>query len=285
MFIHISCNYFFSLTDIFHFFDPFTPPNLLRNVPASDDSQAAKQIKSIPYSSNTPAPLSINFTGLAQSRVKSIKSPSPDFNIKIDELANEHGQFTYSGELSIQTSDMDRDIILYIEAHNPDQQNKPTIFFEKPEEQNFHQGYVRMLSLVPHFELDEQLAELIFLVDRSRSMRGSSMDQTKKALELFLHSLPSNCYFNIWSFGSRYKTLFSEGSAKYSDSSLDHGLKHVRKMSANYGGTEIYSPLKAIFEQAKSIPNYQRQVFVLRKVSLHSVLKITSPVSTPVLLE
>merc|ERR1719334_1716368 len=34
-------------------------------------------------------------------------------------------------------------------------------------------------------------------------------------------------------------------------------------MSANYGGTEIYSPLRNIFQQAKPAPSYLRQIFVL----------------------
>ena len=234
-----------------------------RYVPPSDKSQAAKEIASIPYSSDKPAPLSFNFTGVAQSKVKSVKSPSHEFEIKIGELPNKFGQFTYSGELSIQTSEMDRDIILYIESHNPEEQNKPIVFMEKPEKQNSGQGFVGMLSLVPSFEFDEQLTEMIFLVDRSGSMSGSSMNQAKKAIELFLHSLPSDCYFNIWSFGSTYDALYTEGSTKYSDSTLNHSLQHVRQMSANYGGTEIYSPLRDIFQQAKPSTRYLRQIFVL----------------------
>ena len=234
-----------------------------RYVSSSDDSDASKQIAAIPYSTNTPAPLSFNFMGLAQSRVKSIKSPSHDFMINISDNENEKGQFSYSGELSINTTDMDRDIIIYIESHNPEGQNKAIAFLEKPNEQAPDQGYVGMISLVPSFELDEQLVELIFLVDCSYSMEGSSINQAKKALELFLYSLPSDCYFNIWSFGSTYDALFPEGSTKYSDSSLNKALDHVRQMSADYGGTEIYNPIRDIFVQDKPQNGYLRQVFVL----------------------
>ena len=234
-----------------------------RYISPSDMTEAAKKIASIPYSANTPAPLSFKFTGLAQSKVKSIKSPSHEFKIKIDDNPNEYGQFHYSGELSIKTSDMDRDIILYIQPHNPEKQNTPVAFLEKPDEQNTSHGFVGMVSLVPNFELNEQLTEIIFLVDRSGSMSGSSMNQAKKALELFLHSLPSDCYFNIWSFGSSYDSLFPGGSTKYSDKSLNKALNHVRQMSADYGGTEIYSPLRDIFQQAKTKKGYLRQIFVL----------------------
>ena len=133
-----------------------------------------------------------------------------------------------------------------------------------------------MLSLVPNFELDEQLTEMIFLVDRSGSMSGSSMNQAKKALELFLHSLPSDCYFNIWSFGSRYDALYPEGSTKYSDSSLNKAIMHARSMSANYGGTEIYSPLREIFQQSKPPNGYLRQIFILTDGEVSNASSIIS---------
>merc|ERR1712060_352531 len=143
-------------------------------------------------------------------------------------------------------------------------------------EQESHDGFVGMVSLVPSFELDEQLTELIFLVDCSGSMSGSGMNQAKKALELFLHSLPTNCYFNIWSFGSTYDALYTDGSTKYSDRSMNRAVEHVRQMSANYGGTEIYSPLRAIFQLAKPAPSYLRQVFVLTDGDVSNASSIIS---------
>jgi len=41
-----------------------------------------------------------------------------------------------------------------------------------------------MLSIVPNFKLAEQKTELIFVVDRSGSMRGQGMEQAKQALKL-----------------------------------------------------------------------------------------------------
>ena len=88
-----------------------------RYIPSLDNSEAAKQISSIPYSSDTPAPLSFNMTGVTKTKVKSIKCPSHEMKFNIAELPNKNGQFSYAGELSIQTSDMDRDIIIYVESH------------------------------------------------------------------------------------------------------------------------------------------------------------------------
>ena len=234
-----------------------------RYVSPRQKSEDAKKIASIPYSSNTPAPLSVNFTGLTQCKIKNIKSPSHEFRTSIQDKPNNNGQYTYTGDLSIKTTDMDRDIILYIEAHLSEELNKPMVYLEKPDDPNSKKGLVGMVSLVPNFELDEQLTELIFLVDRSGSMGGSSIEQAKKALELFLHSLPSDCFFNIWSFGSRYEALFKKASAKYSDNTLNEALQHVRSMTSNFGGTEIYEPLQAIFKQPVPKQGYLRQIFVL----------------------
>jgi len=43
---------------------------------------------------------------------------------------------------------------------------------------------------------DEKLA-FIFIVDSSGSMGGQRMEMTKKALELFIQSLPTGCKFKL----------------------------------------------------------------------------------------
>ena len=119
-----------------------------------------------------------------------------------------------------------------------------------------------MVSLVPNFKLEnDQKVELIFLVDRSGSMSGSSIEQAKKALQFFLHALPSECLFNIFSFGSRFDSLFPE-SVSYTDETLERAKSHVGQMTANYGGTNIYEPLQNIFK-VEPKEGFLRQIFVL----------------------
>ena len=49
---------------------------------------------------------------------------------------------------------------------------------------------------------------------------------------------------------------------KYNDSTLTMAKNHVAGIEANYGGTEVYRPLNAIFSQPP-IPGYTRQIFLL----------------------
>ena len=64
------------------------------------------------------------------------------------------------------------------------------------------------------------------------------------ALKVFLKSLPINgVKFNICSFGSNHTFLFKK-SKTYDQSSLDEALRHVNTFSANYGGTEMFPPVK-----------------------------------------
>ncbi len=69
-------------------------------------------------------------------------------------------------------------------------------------------------------------------------MHGSSSNQAKRALRLFIHSLPADCWFNIYSLGSFFDLLFPK-SIPYDDNSLAAAKAHAARMTANYGGTEI----------------------------------------------
>lgn len=68
--------------------------------------------------------------------------------------------------------------------------------------------------------------------------------------------------FNIIGFGSNFVKLFPSGSVEYNEKNLKTALEHCKKLNADLGGTNILSPLQAIFaEPAKSgIP---RQLFIL----------------------
>jgi uncharacterized protein with von Willebrand factor type A (vWA) domain len=183
----------------------------------------------------------------------------------ISDSADGNGQFSARSKLSALTSDLDRDLIVLVSNSEP---HRPTVFVERSNDDD-DPTLAAMVSLVPSFNLADQKTEMIFLVDRSGSMgpgyygdpEEGSIRAARKALGLFLHSLPSDCYFNVFSFGSRFDSLFKE-SLKYDDATLQQAKNHVQGMKADYGGTEIYQPLEAIFKMAGQ-PGYLRQVCTL----------------------
>jgi hypothetical protein len=83
------------------------------------------------------------------------------------------------------------------------------------------------------------------LVDRSGSMNQSEkIECAKDSLKLFVNSLPSDCLFNIISFGTNYNALW-QNPTKYSNKSIKKALEHINSMSANMGGTELYKCVEA----------------------------------------
>ncbi|CAJ0648549.1 11303_t:CDS:10 [Entrophospora sp. SA101] len=57
-----------------------------------------------------------------------------------------------------------------------------------------------MLTLVPRFALNQIQTEVVFIVDRSGSIKGEPIKKAGQALELFVRSLPEDCYFNVVSY-------------------------------------------------------------------------------------
>ncbi|VDI72387.1 Hypothetical predicted protein [Mytilus galloprovincialis] len=122
---------------------------------------------------------------------------------------------------------------------------------------------VLMLNFIPDLKnhCGNVKREFIFVMDRSGSMKGERMEKSKAALLLFLKSLPVGCLFNIVSFGSDYSFLFDR-SQQYNEESLA-AAKHLQnEMMANMGGTNILSPLSAIYSM-ENYKEYPRQIFLL----------------------
>ena len=104
--------------------------------------------------------------------------------------------------------------------------------------------------------------EFIFILDRSGSMSGHRIDMAKKALKLFVKSLPPDSYLNIIGFGNDYQCLFDK-SQKIDEDLLDHVLNHdIPKIKADLGGTELYKPLLFALE-SKKINKHPKNIFML----------------------
>ncbi len=200
---------------------------------------------------SAPAVSSFNITVDGSDRVLSITSPthgistSPKDGCTFVCLTNE--------------GILHNDLVLLIRYKEP---NTPRALVEKGRPGNeFMSDNVVMLEFFPKFKSTEISSEFMFVIDRSGSMRGESIESAKSTLVLFLKSIPSGCYFNIIGFGHTFEHLF-ETSVPYDQANLDTAVKHVKGLDADMGGTELIGPLEYVFEQ-KTMSDIERQVFIL----------------------
>ncbi|XP_077616404.1 von Willebrand factor A domain-containing protein 5A isoform X1 [Crocuta crocuta] len=167
----------------------------------------------------------------------------------------------------------DRDVellIYYSEVHTPsvavelgNPKNNPDGLMKDPS------AMVCFYPNIPEAEPSATCGEFVFLMDRSGSMQCpiSKQDKSqlrieaaKETLILLLKSLPINCYFNIYGFGSSFEAFFPN-SVKYSQDTMEEALRRVKLMRADLGGTEILTPLQVIYREP-SIPGHPLQLFV-----------------------
>ena len=139
-------------------------------------------------------------------------------------------------------SEMDRDIVIDVELDE----------FEPTATLSVDEGGERFVTVnfLPEFENieDAENVEVVFLVDCSGSMQGTSIEQTRKALELCIRTLNKGDSFNICCFGASYDFM-SPRNYLFDRRNMQSAITYVRKIKANYGGTEIYDPLLAILKK------------------------------------
>ncbi|KAK4127015.1 VIT-domain-containing protein [Parathielavia appendiculata] len=194
--------------------------------------------------------------------VKNVQSPSHPISVTLGNTSNdatsgaEMSLQKASATLALSTTELDNDFVLQVVATNI---SNPVAVMETHPTIPNHRAL--MVTLVPKFNLPSSRPEIVFLCDRSGSMQGSKVENLKTALHLFLKSLPVGVKFNICSFGSRYEFLFPNGSRTYDESALEEATRYVDMFSANFGGTDIYSPMEAVFK--KRYTDIDLEVFLL----------------------
>ena len=167
-------------------------------VPAMDGSQIAKKIASIEYDFTSPVETKLQLDISMKTKISSVTSPSHQITTEMKDKLGVHEAVTKFDGL---TTDIDRDIIILIDSNEP---NQPKVLLEKGADGSI----AGMVSMIPNFELKKHPSDVIFLIDCSGSMEGQSMQLAKQALQLFVHSLPVDSYFNIFCSGSRFTQLF-----------------------------------------------------------------------------
>jgi len=166
-------------------------------------------------------------------QITSVSSPSHPITMALS------GPASAQVSLSSKSPALDKDVVILVAAKGTDE---PRCIIETHPTTGTK---CAMLTLVPKFNLPRVPTEVIFVIDRSGSMYDK-VDTLKRALQLFLKSLPASpeIYFNLCSFGSNFDFLFKDGkSKKYDAKTLKIAEEFVKKVDADYGGTEILAPL------------------------------------------
>ena len=102
--------------------------------------------------------------------------------------------------------------------------------------------------------------EMIFVIDTSGSMHGTSLQQAKQALQRALQGLQPGDRFNVIEFNSYTNPLFS-ASVPADPASVGAAQNFVRQLQSN-GGTEMYPALQ--FALRTSPPEaYLRQIIFI----------------------
>jgi Ca-activated chloride channel family protein len=200
-----------------------------------------------PRAFEVPYGLSLSVDLDMHAPIRSVESPSHPISVETD---GPRARVRLGG----REAALDRDFVLNVRVA---MEAGPWARLERDAEGR----HVAMLSFRPQFDVDEAASEIVFLIDRSGSMQGTSIEEARNALQLCLRSLTTKACFNIVGFGSDFQMLFPE-SRRYDDASLAEASRHVAGLRADLGGTEILRPLTAILEK-KPDPERPRQLFVL----------------------
>lgn len=131
-------------------------------------------------------------------------------------------------------------------------------------EQIDNQAHYAMLTLLPpdlgHLQQKVQARDVIFVLDISGSMSGTSINQAKKALTMAINSLSSIDRFNIIWFNDKVGNLFPD-AVTASDKNKRLATNYIGAFEAN-GGTEMLPALKLALAPQQEFSRFRQVVFL-----------------------
>ena len=111
--------------------------------------------------------------------------------------------------------------------------------------------------------INESPGLFVFLIDQSGSMSGNPIELLKQGLLLLIQSLPPNSYFQLIGFGSNFKK-YNEKAVEYNVENVENIINIINNLGADMGGTNINSPLEAIYSDTSySKINLSKHIFLL----------------------
>ncbi|KAI1809075.1 von Willebrand factor type A domain-containing protein [Poronia punctata] len=178
--------------------------------------------------------------------IHAIQSPSHEITLNLGRTTSMPLETSLphraSATLSLKPVTLDKDFVAIVKIANG---NAPKALLET--HATIPKQRALMVTLVPKFDLPPKPSEVVFVLDRSGSMRGK-MQLVTQAMTTMLKSLRVGIKFNICSFGDHFSFLWPH-SSPYNEETLEEALKHVENLDSNYGGTRILEPVQATLSQ------------------------------------
>ncbi|MEP3892253.1 MAG: marine proteobacterial sortase target protein [Hellea sp.] len=120
---------------------------------------------------------------------------------------------------------------------------------------------------LPEFSKDvkSHAREMLFIIDTSGSMGGTSISQARRALKMGLERLGPEDSFNVTRFSSDYSKLF-DGPMPATDENIKKAMRYVDRLKAD-GGTMMKPALSDSF-RAKTDESRLRQIIFITDGSI-----------------
>ena len=223
-------------------------PRYLPDPDAEEEGLPVAERLHPPYAGQVPYGLSLELRLHRADLLASIESPSHAVRV-------EPGGEPARVSLSADSVRMDRDFVLVLGYRG----SRPSRAWR------VRDGRGVFLQLDLSLPEEEGAAagrkEILFLLDCSGSMQGSSIQEARRALAVCLKALAPGQRFNLVRFGSSHQDLFP-APREYGEGSLGEALAWLAKAEADLGGTELLPALRHLLEP-RPAEGYRREVIVL----------------------
>ena len=220
---------------------------------ARDTDQVPDASAITPPMNNAPGHPSFSVSVRLHSGFPLASIESPGHEIVVRRNDQEHLVTLKNGN-----APMDSDFVLH---WTPAQGNAPLVamFNEHTADGN----YAQLMLLPPTSGSATSVGlarDIVFVIDTSGSMAGSSIEQAKASLNFALSHLKKSDRFNIIEFNSAYRPLYSslQTAELHTISQAQHWVRTLRAE----GGTEMLPALNAAFGMFRDSAQLQQLIFI-----------------------
>jgi uncharacterized protein YegL len=179
---------------------------------------------------------------------------SPTHQIHVDRTSDNEATVTWK----VENAKPDTDLVLYYSMSDDEVGIDLVPYREKG-----HKGFYLLLAS-PRVEADKskvQPKNVVFVFDRTGSMAGDKIDQTKEAIKFCINSLHKDDQFNVISFNESADPLFSE-LEKPTAERKRKALDAVDALDAT-GSTDINKAISAALRQFKDYGSQRNYIIFL----------------------